>query len=336
MRDARPTPDRGPGAARGTGDEARAGGSRTGPVRVALFGEALWDAFPRSRRLGGAPLNVAAHLRGLGFDPLLVTRVGADAPGRALAREMRRRGLGTRGVQVDGRRPTGQAVVQAGPGGPSFRIPPGQAFDAIASRAALDAVRAHRPAALYFGTLAQRSAASRRALAALLAGTSCPRFVDLNLRPPAVDPDVIRASTRAADVLKASAAEAVVAARVLRAGRTPAGLSAPERLFTRIRAALLLVTRGDEGASAWASAGGWLAAAQVPRRPLPGRLADTVGAGDAFSAAALAGWLSGWPVTTLLRRAAAFARAVCTIHGALPDDLAFYGPFRRSWRLDPP
>lgn len=335
MRRSRTTLDDGRPKEVGPGPDGGEGRSRTAGARVALFGEALWDLSPGGRRPGGAPLNVATHLRAFGLDPLLVTRVGSDGPGRSLVREMRRRGLRTEGVQVDRRRPTGEAVVRDGPDGPSFEIPRGRAFDAIRTGEALRAVGAHQPAALYFGTLAQRAAASRRALAALLAGTTCPRFVDLNLRPPDVDPPVVRASLRAADVLKASSAEVVAAVRLLRSRGTPHALPMAQRLFARIHASLLLVTRGAEGAAAWSSSDGWLAVADVPRRPLPGRLADTVGAGDAFSAAALAGWLAGWPTPTLVRRAAAFARAVCTIRGAVPDDPAFHEPFRRSWRLAP-
>src|ERR1043165_1777468 len=101
--------------------------------RPLVFGEVLFDEFPDgSTRLGGAPLNVAWHLRGFGLDPLIVTRIGEDALGGLALERMRAAMIDTRGVQVDETRPTGRAsVLQADGEGPEFEIPGEQAYDFI-------------------------------------------------------------------------------------------------------------------------------------------------------------------------------------------------------------
>lgn len=306
-----------------------------GPARlrpVALFGETVVDIAPRGDTPGGAPFNVAWHLHGLGFPTLLVTRVGRDVDGATLLEAIRAAGLEDAGVQVDARRPTGRVLVREGARGPEFEIPAGQAFDAIDSRAAGGACARARPRLLYFGTLAQRSERSRAALRALLRRDPPETFLDVNLRAPWFDSATIAGSLAAATSVKTNEDELATIAAALRLGG--AGLRGrAERLLRAFPCRRLVVTRGSEGAALFTRRGRAVTARFARGCPLPGPAQDSVGAGDAFSAAFLAGLLRGWPTATALARGNALGAALCTVRGARPGSSAFYAPFRRRWGI---
>ncbi len=299
---------------------------------IVLFGEAVLDAAPSGTTPGGAPFNVACHLGRLGFEARLLTRVGADAGGREILRAIRACGLPRSGVQVDPRRHTARVRVRQGAEGPSFEIPARQAFDAIDARAARTAFVRARPGLLYFGTLAQRAASSRAALAALLARREAATFLDVNLRAPWWDAETLARSLEAATTVKANEEELLTLAAALHLrGRGTRGRA--EALFAAFPCSRLVVTRGASGAVLFARRGRAVTAQAAPGRPLPGPAEDSVGAGDAFSAAFLAGLLLGWPAATTLDRANRLGAAMCTVRGALPASDAFYEPFHRRWGL---
>jgi len=102
-------------------------------LRPLVFGEVLYDSFPDgSVVLGGAPFNVAWHLRGFGLNPLFISRVGDDELGERIIAAMSEWGMDTRGVQRDPGHPTGRVVVSIRNNEPSFEIVPEQAYDFIA------------------------------------------------------------------------------------------------------------------------------------------------------------------------------------------------------------
>src|SRR5262245_20406901 len=105
--------------------------------RPLLFGELLYDEFDDgSARIGGAPLNVAWHLRGFGANPLFITRIGEDTLGGIALERMQRARLDVRGVQVDAARSTGRATVELSDDQtPRFSIPDDQAYDYIEAEA---------------------------------------------------------------------------------------------------------------------------------------------------------------------------------------------------------
>ncbi len=143
--------------------------------RPVVFGEVLFDRFPDGeRRLGGAPLNVAVHLAGLGADPLLVSRVGADPAGADVRAALDRHQIDTAGLQLDTQRSTGAVDVRFTDGEPSFDILNDRAWDAIASPPAFAVVDRTTPALLYHGVLATRAETSRQTLADSARGSTCP------------------------------------------------------------------------------------------------------------------------------------------------------------------
>lgn len=303
-------------------------------TNILLFGEVLMDCFPDREVQGGAPLNVAYHLlgigRGMGIVPVLVTRIGKDERGQRLYDGMQAAGLPIDGVQLDCLHPTGEVHIfpDAERGGHRFEITPGQAWDFIHDDMARLVGLSSRPQWIYFGTLAQRAAA-RRALRSLLQTTQAKGFLDINLRDPWVAKDVLRWSLGQAEVVKMNEEELhrVVEMMGLGSGsQTVLGM----RLLRAFDVRQLLVTEGADGAWLLQDDGSYHHT--MPSNPVSG-LVDSVGAGDGFSAVMLLGINLGWPLQQALERAHRFAGEICRIRGATPDSDDFYQPFIKEWRL---
>jgi fructokinase len=276
----------------------------TSDETIACVGELLWDVLPDGRTLGGAPANVAYHLGRLGHAARLVTRVGRDEPGEAARAVLAARGIDVADVQMDGELPTGAAhVTLDSEGHATYRFVTPAAFDAIERPA-------YSPGVVVFGTLAQRDARSaatirRMAVAARVA------VYDVNLRPPHTPMETVLASLPLATLVKFSEEEAASLAVAL-------GISAEHGAFARhlcerYGSQLVCITRGAGGAGLW-TGGGWHDAAGIATDT-----ADTVGAGDAFVAALLAGWLEGRAPAEIIDRANRVGAHVAARRGAMPE-----------------
>jgi fructokinase len=296
---------------------------------VLLFGEILVDRFPDREVLGGAPFNVARHLRAFGCAPVLVTRIGQDAAGARLLQTLENSGLATHGVQLDTIYPTGMVDVNFTSEGHRFDIIPDQAYDHIHPRLSRMAALAANPEFVYFGTMAQR-AGSHRALRHLLRAAGGQRFFDVNLRDPWVYVERIQWSLQHADIVKANDSELERMAQLLDIEEISAEAQA-KALIQRYQLRGMLITRGEAGA--W-----WLADSAEPiaavSEPITD-IRDTVGAGDAFSAVFMLGLLHGWAIPVTLQRAHHFAGAICRIRGGLPEHNDFYEPFISDWHMNP-
>lgn len=296
---------------------------------VALFGEIVVDVFPDRQALGGAPFNVARHLKAFGLHPILISRVGCDPAGQLALDAMRRFRMDLRGIQRDGLHATGQVLIRRNGDEPHFEIAPGRAYDFINGSVTRLVARGSAPSAVYFGTLAQRASGSRRALDSILRNIRAPCFLDINLRAPWFDEETMQRSLDRADIVKMNLAEFEQVARLFHlTGRDEATWAAS--LLSRFSLEKVVVTRGARGA--------WLLQSDGTCIEVEGDggdcpVVDTIGAGDGFAAVILLGLLKGWPATTVLARADAFARAVCTIAGAIPMDEEFYRPFAKAWRM---
>ncbi len=304
------------------------------PTTILLFGELLVDCFPDREVAGGAPFNVARHLRGFGsrtgLVPVLLTRIGKDARASRLLETVHAAGLATDGIQRDSLHATGQVriTLDGDGGGHRFEIAPGQAWDFIHAGMARLTGLSRRPQWVYFGTLAQRFA-SRRALRALLRSSRAKGFLDINLRDPWVRKDVLRWSLGKAEIVKVNEAELLrIAAMLGLGGGTPRALG--ERLLNGFGIRQLLVTQGEQGAWLLGGDGGYFHTPAL--QPVMDTL-DSVGAGDAFSAVYLLGLTQGWHVEQILERAHRFAGEVCRLRGAVPDNDDFYRPFIEAWQL---
>lgn len=279
--------------------------------QVLCFGEVLWDSLPRGLFPGGAPLNVAYHLRMFGLRPLLVSAVGRDRLGEELLRRLRSWGLDARGVVVDPERSTGLSRVALVDGSPEFEIAADVAWDRIELSPAVVEI-ATGCAAIVFGSLAQRSSTNRARLEALLERcSSALKVFDVNLRAPFDSSELVWDLARRADLIKLNDHEL----EALLGEPSPPGEfgEAVRRFAERAGVHQVCLTAGVRGAGLlldgrWT----WRAARPVPVR-------DSVGAGDAFLAALLFGRLRGdeSPERTL-RRAGRLARFLVTQDGATP------------------
>lgn len=316
--------------------------SEPNPSTILLFGEILMDCFPDREIWGGAPLNVAHHLRGLGggvgLVPVLVTRIGKDEHGRRLLEAMHDAGLPINGVQLDCLHPTGaiRIEVEADGQGHRFEIAPDQAWDFIHADMARMIGLSSRPQWLYFGTLAQRTAprpiarpAAHPALRSLMQATHAKGFLDLNLRDPWVRKDVLRWSLGKAEIVKMNEEELLRVAHMMELGNA-SQVVLGKRLLHAFGIGQLLVTEGRNGAWLLQSDGTYHHTAATP--PLVD-MANSVGAGDGFAAVFLLGLIQGWPAEQTLDRAHHFAGEICRLRGAIPDSDDFYRPFITAWQL---
>jgi fructokinase len=268
---------------------------------VTGVGEILWDILPSGKQLGGAPANFAFHARALGARSRVISRVGQDPLGVEIVQRLQALGLSTAEIQVDPSAPTGTVSVElAADGQPCFTIHEDVAWDRLAlEKAALAAVA--DADAVAFGTLAQRREPARGTIQALLAAVrpGAWRILDLNLRQHYFSRDIIETSLRLANIVKCNDSELPVLAELL--GLRGNVRQQIERL-ARQHAQRLLYSGGQ-----WA---------EDPGQPVA--VKDTVGAGDAFTAALALGVLAGKPLDAINRRANQVARYVCSRAGATP------------------
>jgi len=296
---------------------------------IVLFGEVLADVFSDRYVLGGAPFNVARHLKAFGQNPILVTRLGHDALGGEVLEVMKRIGMETLGVQCVNNYPTGRVQVHMKEGGHEFEILPAQAYDFIHPAVVRMTALSVNPRLIYFGTLAQRSETSRRALKALLRSTGAAKFLDINLRVPWYDEKTLRRSLRYADIVKLNDDEVGILASMFEISQNDMEGQVKE-LINRFGLEQVVVTCGSEGA--WQiNRNGKKLVAYIENRVT--QLVDTVGAGDGFASVCILGNLLRWPVARTLERANTFAAAICRIRGAIPDHTGFYQPFIQQWEV---
>ena len=278
---------------------------------VVGIGEVLWDLLPSGKQLGGAPANFAYHAQQLGARGAVVSAVGKDALGDELLARLRELGLDTRHVTADWRRPTGTVSVTLDAAGvPSYVIHEKVAWDALVFNAALRDL-ARSADVMCFGTLAQRTATSRDCISDTLDQSPGICIFDINLRQHYYSRDVIESSLIEAPVMKINDEELAVVARLF-------DLSGPadllRMLFDRYEMGLIAVTRGGRGSILYPQDGEPLEHPGVPVT----NLVDTVGAGDAFTAALAIGLLRNEPLDRVNAAANRLAAYVCSQPGATP------------------
>lgn len=297
-----------------------------------ILGEVLFDVFPGNvAALGGAPFNVAWHLKGFGLSPLLISRIGEDSHGEEILRNMHAWEMDVSGIQIDSVHPTGAVRVELEEGQPNFTILPNQAYDFIDSDAALTVLKSQNCSLLYHGTLLARGA-SQEALQALRQ-TIPSAFVDLNLRSPWWEIEKVRNLLQGARWVKMNGDELTAMTELSQPSPShPEDLS-QSMVETEARVLclesgweLLALTLGAEGAWLLTSGGTYRGKAVAVEA-----LVDTVGAGDAFSAVTLLGLHRGWSLEDTLSRALDFAAALCRIRGASPQDPGLYASCLEKW-----
>ncbi len=285
------------------------------------IGELLWDIYPDGRKAaGGAPFNFAFHCHQLGHPAIIVSRVGRDDLGRDLRERVRELGLTDEFIQTDPERATGTVrVAWSENAAPSFTITQDVAWDQLEWTDPL-AELSRRSRGVAFGTLAQRSEQAAGTVNRFVqnAGSDrggAERILDVNLRQHYFSAEVLRMSLRRASVVKFAEDELRTVCEVL---NWP-GTTTTERVravfrFVAGQTRLIFVTKGPDGAAAYVHPG----SEPIEMPGLPAEVVDTLGAGDAFTAAVLCLSIEGRPLEEQLRFAVHYSARVCEQVGGTP------------------
>jgi fructokinase len=283
------------------------------------IGELLWDMLPEGPRLGGAPANFAVMAGRLGNHAAILSRIGRDELGRKAADALDPLPADASFLQLDAAHETGRVTVDLEDGQPKYTIHQPAAWDFM--ELSDEWVRMAEGAdAICFGSLAQRSHESRQTIQTLAAQSSsaCIRVFDVNLRPPFYSGEVIQESLELATVMKMNDVELPLVLRLLglpafeEQEKDGLRLSAQRLLEEFPTLQLVAVTRGDHG-SLLVAHGEW--------HEHPGiavKVADTIGSGDAFTAAMTHYLLRGADLATLNEAGNRWGAWVATQSGAIP------------------
>lgn len=278
-------------------------------LSIICFGEMLWDILPTGKQPGGAPMNVAVHLKNLGHNPKMISRIGRDELGKELLNFVSEKGLSIDLIQQGETHLTG--VVKANVSDKNevtYKIVQPVAWDYIqcdeASEAAVETADV-----FVYGSLAARSTTSRETLNHLLQKAHFKVF-DVNLRPPHYDQITLKHLLKEADMVKMNAQELALLADWF-CPDTDEENSIIE-LAKLFELKTICVTKGEHGALLWTEgqfyqSGGF----QV-------EVKDTIGSGDSFLAALLTCLLEGKSPNESLKFACAMGSLVATYSGATP------------------
>jgi fructokinase len=286
---------------------------------VVGLGELLWDLFPAGKQLGGAPANFAYITSLLGDEGIPASRLGTDALGAEAVQRLRELGLPTEFIQRDADHPTGTVKVKVDSAGqPGFEISESVAWDFFDFTPQWQALAQHADA-VCFGSLAQRSESSRNAIRRFLLATlpNTLRVFDVNLRQNFYTAQVIAESMKLATVVKLNHEELPKIMRSLelqdqkKEDRSEEA-SARCLLSSYYDLKLVCVTRGTNGSLL-------VSADECNEHPgVRVKVADTVGAGDAFTAALVHGYLRATPLAQINETANRVGAWVASRPGATP------------------
>lgn len=287
-------------------------------IAIGGIGEILWDVIGTTEKLGGAPVNFAFHAGQLGADAYPISSVGNDRRGVAAIAELRNNGVTTDNISVIDGAVTGYVLARVDADGvASYTFPDDVAWDRI-FLSDTTAGLAGRLDAVCFGSLAQRSERSRQVIREFLdhLKPDALKIFDLNIRQDFYSQSLIRESLKRADVLKLNDDEITLVAEIEQLhGDIDFQM---QRLVERYDLTLGVLTRGGNGS---------LLVGKDSISDHPGyscTVADTIGAGDSFTAATAVGLLKGHSLDRINDHANRVASYVCGRSGAmvsLPEEL---------------
>lgn len=280
---------------------------------VVGMGEALWDVLPEGKKIGGAPANFAYHVSQFGLPSCVVSAVGDDALGREIIENFNAKGLKHQIETVP--YPTGTVQVEIDQAGiPQYEIKENVAWDNIPYTAMLERI-AENTKAICFGSLAQRNVVSRNTINRFLDAIpeeNEPLIVfDVNLRQGFYNKDILCNSMKRCNILKINDEELVTVSRMF----GYPGIDLQDKcwiLLGKYNLQMLILTCGINGSYVFTPG-------NVSFQPTPKvKVADTVGAGDSFTAAFIASILKDKSVAEAHECAVKTSAFVCTQEGAMP------------------
>lgn len=259
------------------------------PYKIVGIGEVLWDVFPHSRNFGGAPANFAYFVKKLGQNGLVASKVGDDFLGKEIMDSLFKLGLAGDFIQIDSEHPTGTVDVKIDDNGqPDYIINKNAAWDFLEFSDRWKKL-AKEADVICFGTLAQRSLKSRRTIIDFLkmARSSTIKVFDINLRQNFYSLKTIVQSLKLATILKLNTEELGIMKNLMGYSSEKNDINFYRRLMNEYGIKLVCLTRGEDGS---------LLMDESDYYDHPGykiSVADTVGAGDAFTAAVVIRYLDG-------------------------------------------
>lgn len=280
---------------------------------VVGMGEALWDVLPEGKKIGGAPANFAYHVSQFGLPSCVVSAVGNDALGKEIIENFTSKGLNHLIEEVP--YPTGTVQVEIDQAGiPQYEIKENVAWDNIPYTAKLEQL-AKNTKAVCFGSLAQRNVVSRntinRFLDAMPNNDDTLVVFDVNLRQGFYNKEILCNSMKRCNILKINDEELVTVSRMF----GYPGIDLQDKcwiLLGKYNLKMLILTCGINGSYVFTPG-------NVSFQPTPKvEVADTVGAGDSFTAAFIANLLKGRSVAEAHSCAVRTSAYICTRPGAMP------------------
>lgn len=277
---------------------------------VVGLGEILWDVFPERKVLGGAPANFAYHASQFGFNGYAVSAIGDDLLGKEILTSLEEKGLNYLLEKTD--YPTGTVQVTLNKAGvPQYEICENVAWDNIPFTPRTENL-AKNTQTVCFGSLAQRSSVSRETIRKFI--NAMPedslKIFDINLRLNFYSKEIIHESLEMSNMMKINDEEVIKVANLY-------GWKGDEqeicgRLLEDYKLDILVLTKGTDGSFVFTPR-------QTSYQPTPKvHVADTVGAGDSFTAAFVAAYLHGERIEDAHQLAVEVSAYVCLQHGAMP------------------
>lgn len=277
------------------------------------MGEALWDILPEGKQIGGAPANFAFHVSQFGLESRVVSAVGRDKLGQEIHETFKEHHL--QGLIEDVPYPTGTVQVTVDDNGiPTYEIKEGVAWDNIPFTPSLEQL-ARETRAVCWGSLAQRSAMSRETINRFL--DTMPdndgrfKVFDINLRQRFYTKEIIHSSIKRCNILKINDEELATINWLFGYPNMSLKDLCPF-ILGKYNLEMLILTCGVNGSYVFTS--GDVSFVETPQV----EVADTVGAGDSFTGALVAGLVQGLPIRQAHERAVKVSAYVCTQHGAMP------------------
>lgn len=287
---------------------------------ILAIGEILFDIFPGYKRLGGAPFNFAFHLKNIGIPVCFISRIGNDTEGGEIIKQLKKYGFEIKNIQIDDKHRTGKVIVRLdGKGVPDFDILTDVAYDYIEFNSEITSLVNENIKLVYFGSLAQRSEYGFKSIQRILSqrhpGTKS--LYDVNLRPNCFSMPVITESLKQCDVVKLNNEELRILKEMFVFKKSD--LAFIKYLLIKYNIEMLSLTRGSDGSELFTVDQHY----RIKSGPLKD-VADTVGAGDAYTAILSIGYMNNWPPERILEQATEFAARICRQKGAIPADSGFY------------
>jgi len=275
------------------------------------LGEILWDMLPGGKVLGGAPANFAYHVSQFGFDGRAISAIGNDALGNEIIDNLNSKKLKYCVEKTDF--PTGTVQVTLDEKGvPQYEICENVAWDNIPFTPEMEAI-AQNTKTVCFGSLAQRNSVSRSSINRFLdmLSTDALKVFDINLRQHFYSKELIESSLKRCNVLKINDDEIEIVAGLF-GWEAKTEMEVCRQLLADYALQMLVLTKGTQGSYV-------LTANETSFKPTPlVEVADTVGAGDSFTAAFVASLLKGKSIQEAHETAVQVSAYVCTQHGAMP------------------